>query len=801
MSRRSQLPDRPTHFERAALAAALVIAGIALLRTLVQIVPALWFDVDPAVDPSPAGWGPAHTLALDALVLALSGFVYAVAMPRAGRADALAAAAALVPGIAVAWHGAHLADDAWRGAGWLAAMVSASALWTAVRVLPRGAALRAALLAVLLAGAGPLLLRCGMQLAFEHAATVEHYRADRAAVLAANGWPPESPQALLFERRLFQLEASGWFGLSNVASSLLVAMALACGGLAWGGWRTLERGTTLLLAIVAGGCMAVVAINGSKGALGAAALGTGVALIVAWVTARRGTRTWWPALACLAPVGVVLLLVLARGLAGEAFGERSLLFRWQYLQGAFLAWWEAPWMGTGPAGFAQAYLRTRPDRAPEEIVSAHSVGVDWIAALGVVVLPWIALLVALVCGAGTAAQSALVRAASLEASPAPAAVGRRFLVAALVVVFGACAIGASVEVHALDAQGLIARAVGIALGLALTVGVVQALETPSRPAALGVLAGGMALILHAQVEMTVWSAGSAAWVVAFLAVAAAGPRSGGARERGAGSGGGGREIGGRTVETGEGASRESRAAAAGVAAAALLAMTASGGVLVWAAIPAAMETRRMERAAAPLAEHARAWLAAGAAAQGTGSTDAARQRGAVPVDARVDAAELLANGEGLFPPWADRPLRLVASLEQWTLALASMRADAPGFTQRAARALGEAEAAVRRAPTESVLGAAQGVALEAARSPDEATAHEAVESARRWAEAQLERSPRAVGVWLRLARVRAGMGDHQGAREAYRRALAADDSYALDPIRQLSPAERAAVQRAIGQEP
>ncbi|MBL9141735.1 MAG: hypothetical protein JNK53_07700, partial [Phycisphaerae bacterium] len=204
---------------------------------------------DPVADPWPAGWGPPHTLALDSLTLVLASFVYAACMPRARRADALVAVAALAPAGVVLWHGQHFADDAWRGSGWLAAIVAAAALWTAVRALPRGAALRAALLAVLIAAAGPMLLRSGMQLVVEHGATVADYHANKANILAARGWTPDSPQALMFERRLMQREAVGWFGLSNVLSSLLAAMAIACAGLTIAGWKNLERGTTLLLGV------------------------------------------------------------------------------------------------------------------------------------------------------------------------------------------------------------------------------------------------------------------------------------------------------------------------------------------------------------------------------------------------------------------------------------------------------------------------------------------------------------------------------------------------------------------------
>lgn len=775
----SDAPERPTHFERAALLAAVAIAGLAGLRTMVQLVPITWFDMDPALAPSDAGWGPAHTLLLDALVLVLSGFVLAVSAPRARRGDVLVALAALVPAVPLALHamdGPYAADDLWRGAGWLSAMVGAAALWIAVRTLPRGEALRAALLAVLLAVAGPLVVRSATQLVVEHAAMVEDYEKNPAAQAAARGMSPDSPQILVFERRLRQLEATGWIGLSNVHSSLLGAMGLALMGLAVAGWRSLERGSTLLLAAGGAGCLAVVGINGSRGAIGAVALGFAAAVVLAAMGAgalRRNALSRTSAtpggataartgaarsLAWMGPTLVVLavMAIVVRGQIGEPWGERSLLFRWHYTLGAWAVWLQHPWLGAGPAGFAEAYLTARPDRAPEEVLSAHSMWLDWLAALGVTALTWSALALAWV-------WQGCRRAEQVSASAEPASLGRRFVVVALGTVLAMTLAAMLAELHRLDAVGLVARPVGLALGLALAVAAVQALESASRLASLGLAAAVVALAVHAQIEMTLFFPGSAAWVAAFLAAVASTP------------------VGGSRV------ARPKFAASARMLAVGALASVVLGcAVFGMGAVPAAIEVRQLESAAEPIVK----------AAQRTSASQAAAP---VPAAVRIEAARMLAEPNAWSDAFGDRPVRLAASLEQWSVALAGVPVTDPSFASLATQALGAAEAAVRRSPTDTVRAAAQSTALEASRTSDDALRRAALESVARWAADQLATSPRSVGAWLRLAHAQEALGRRDEARQSYHGALKADATYELDPLRRLSEADRAAIEaRARG---
>lgn len=750
-------PVRPTLLERLGLAAAIVLAGLALVRTFIWIVPLMRFDVDPAVDPWPAaGWGPAQTLSADTASLLLAAFIYWVSARRARAADAIVALCALLPSASIAIHGLRDADDLWRGVGWLAAFVSAAALWTAVRTLPKGGALRASLIAVLVAVAGPLLLCAASQIFMEHAATVESFQKDKAAILAARGWAVDSPSALMYERRLMQAETTGWFGLSNVMSSFAAALAVALGGLAMVGWKHLERGTAIVLAAAALACLAVVGINASKGAIGALAVGA----VAAIIARRQAPRAPWAAAVGMALVVAALAAVVIRGAIGDSMAELSLRFRWQYLQGAAGAWWLEPVFGAGPSTFAQAYLQTRPIDSPEEVISAHSMGADWIAALGLAGFAWCGVALAWLWSAGRPVEvPPLVGAATRGAPPTP---GRRFLVASIATVLIACMIGCNADFQVLTGAGFIFRFLGGLLAVALVIAVVQTLELPSRSASASLFGAVVVLMVHAQIEMTAWNPSSVGWMMAFIAVTAAHWRAdplNGVQPVGLGS----------TV-----AVRVSSLACASLAA----------GVIVVGVLPARAEEALVDRAALPMV------------------TMAEQSRPTTPSPAvRMQAAETLTGAEALPDHWARRALRVSASLKQWTASMLATPVDSPAYRDLASRALAAADTAVRRTHHDSVLGAAQTLALVAARSSDVALAHQAHEQAANFAQLNIEISPRDVGAWIVLGTAREALGEAELARQAYRSALEADATFALDPLDRLPAAERAILERRAGVAP
>ncbi len=739
-------------------ATAVCIALVALLRTLVAHAPLTWFDVDPVADPAPfAGIGPAWSLALDALVLLAAALLLSTLLTRAVRAQsALLALLVLLPTGALLWHATQEADDLWRGMQWLSALTGAVAIAVALRAEPRSGPLRIALAAILLGGLGPLLVRAGVQLLVEHPQTLAYFQAHRAEYLASHGWTTDSPQAVMYERRLAQWEAGAWFGLANLLSSLAAAGAVGFGALALGARRKLEGGTVLVLAVAAAACAALVLVNGSKGAIGALLLGAACAAVAA--RGRISPRAMGSVAVALVLAAIVAVVV--RGMIGEALGERSVLFRWHYLVGAMRAFAGSPVLGTGPAGFSEAYLQLRPNRAPEEVLSAHSAWADWLAALGVGALAWITLML----GAAVAAGRSAMRRQEAD-QEAPEEIWRRFapLGAALLVGL-ASASAMAPEFDSLDAVGIAARFGGIASGMLLAFAAAAAMGAAPRAMNVALLGMAVALLVQAQIEMTLWQPGSNGWVLALVALAAAAP-------------GAGLRVGGawpRLVLAG------CVALIAGIAGA-----TVAGGVL-----PAFAAEARIEAAAAGLAQRGRE-----------------RQGGAVvaiptPLDELRRSAALALASDPSAGRWSARPAVVAAALEQMAAALATQPVSAsPGArADLRSEALAFSAAMLARAPCERTAGAAALVA-EALLAQPELAADDRVLAAgalRAFAQAQVEFNPRSVRGWRRLAEAARVLGEPREMRAAAQRALECDDSYALDPARMMPARERAQVQAMAG---
>jgi hypothetical protein len=136
------------------------IASVAVMRCVVTFAPRVVFDVDPAIDPTPlGGLGPAGSLVLDCLLLAMCGFgLLGEALSRRGI-DWRLLVLGVIPAPVVAWHGAHGALDLWRGSTWLAAAVACAV----VAHLGRDRALRTILIALLVSVLVPIVLRGASQ--------------------------------------------------------------------------------------------------------------------------------------------------------------------------------------------------------------------------------------------------------------------------------------------------------------------------------------------------------------------------------------------------------------------------------------------------------------------------------------------------------------------------------------------------------------------------------------------------------------------------------------------------------------
>ena len=721
-----------------------VIAAALAGQSLVAHPANLWFDVDPASDPNPfAGLAPSAGLALDALVLAAAAAASLAVrrgIDRVGAAILLLAGVGMVP---IAWHATRSPDGAIRGLQWAAAVGGAAAIAACIRAMPgpRLRIARAVVLGVLLAAAVPMAVRGGLQRWQEHPAMVEHYRAHRAEILAGHGWTEGSPQALTYERRLLQPEATAWFGMSNVAAGVLAAASLALGGCAFALRRTRPAGT-VLFGGVACGMAAVALLNGSKGATAALCAG---AAFAAWCAVRGpGPRARIAVALGLAVAAVAAVAV--RGAVGEASAERSLLFRSHYAQAAVRSAAEHPLVGAGPAGFGDAYLRLRPDRSPEEVQSAHAMWADWTASLGIGAgLAWVAAMGVLL---------ALAARASVDRGEAPrdgATAWTRGPLLAAAVALAVTAAAVVPEAAALDDRSLLLRLLAAGLAASAAGAVVRASLVGGRAWSACVAGAAVALVVHAQVEMTFWWPGAVGWAAAMVAVAAVDPLALPRPARGG--------------------------AAAAFAGAVLFAVPCIVG------FGQADRARRAEvlvsDAAAPLALHARARL----------GEDVPR---VTAIDhARMSAASALA--EDADEPWLRRPALVAASLDQAAAAAAGMTQDASDEARcaRLRRVLGIAAVQWSGRCPEQVASACASLAEAVLAVPGDCIDREWTEAfLRKAARRQVEANPRSVRGWTRLADALARAGRPEDARTAAARALEADASYELDPLRRIPEAER-----------
>jgi hypothetical protein len=542
-----------------------------------------------------------------------------------------------------------------------------------------------------------------------------------------------------------QAEATAWFGLSNVASSALGALAIAATGVACALWRPRRLGA-VLVSLFAAAALALVALNGSKGAIAAVAIG---AAFAAWCARTRASRVH--VVAALVLLALPVVGVAARGAVGMSLGERSLLFRAQYVEGALRTFAQHPSVGVGPAGFGDAYLLVRPALSPEEVQSAHAAWADWMASLGIGGVAWVVVLGVLVAWCARAACDDGPAAAD-AATPA-----RPRLVAALAVL-AVATISIVPDAHALDDHALLQRVLAALFAAAIAGIVVRAALMPGRAVAAALAGAALLLAVHAQVEMTLWWPGAIAWVAALIAVVAGGARP--AHEPAASTA----EVRRLVLRAG---------AAATIAASAALLTTA---------IPQARAAERaVEAAARPLAEFGLARL--GIAPAPTRAI----------ADDRLRLADAVLSEQAWGDRWLGRPSLRAAARAQLALAVAALRADTN--PEDAERIVDAALAPFEVLPTRESDAASGGLVLESVLASDAPAARarrdEATALQAKWAELQVTFNPRSVRGFARLADARARAGDAAGAADAARRALAADDSYALDPLRQLPADERA----------
>lgn len=706
-----------------AMVAALLIAAIAAARCLVTLLPEIWFDVDPVLNSTRVpGLAPGWLMVMDVVLIgAAAAGLCGEAMRRRGGSPVLLLLWFIPLGSAMVWAGVGI-DQVRVVFPWIAGITAA----VAMAHLCRDAAVRRAAIAVLLAVAGPLLLRGLVQWGWELPDTAAWFVANRDAVIASMGLEPGSAEALVYERRVLTGGPGAWFTSENLLATVLAACSIAWFGLVIAakvrGRSALIGGIAVTVVLLAG---VVTALTGSLGGVLVLVLGLGLTIAGLGSEAIR-RRGGWIAMSVI--VLAAIMPLVAAGLASFSSslpGVRSMLIRWQYDVGAAGVLASHPVLGAGPAGFQDAYAGARLPGAPEEITSPHAMLWEWTSTLGVPGVAWVALVVVLVWSAGCRGWRLHEHDEGRRWWPIAAAA-----VAIVPAVFVACG-----EWGVMDDAGRFVRIVGWAsmpvlawVGWRCLVGSI---------AGWALVSAVVMLIMHAQVEMSLYNAASSVWILALLGAAA-------------------------PIRAGDGRSLPML----GGVVAALLCI---GGVVV-GVCPQLRQDRLVVDAAAMLIS---------APGEGTSAVDASvRHRAA----------------EGLLVAWevGHDPLMLLHAAEQHIAAARGVlpdRAAARGWLVLAAEEAGRAHAAGRLAGGRLALEAIDGLAM---LGGSEEPGQEAIALAERLC----REDPSAPIAWINLGRLHERAGDIDAARDAWRTAIELDDANTIDPLQRLPTDLRTMVERA-----
>ncbi|MBL9119774.1 MAG: hypothetical protein JNL80_07665 [Phycisphaerae bacterium] len=761
--------------------ATLAVVAVALIRSTISIAPQVRFDTDPGLNAMPyVGFGPTGSMVLDVILLMAAAMAF-TAEARAGRRVHLGLVAlAALPGIAVAWHGLSNGLDLFRGSTWLAAAIGG----VAAMHLGRDPANRRLLVTGCASVVAMLVVRGAEQIWIEHAATVSEFERNRARIFAQYGWDPLGSAARSYERRLRQPEATGWFALSNLFSAAMAFGVVFFGATSLNGFVRKVRDLSVLVCLLLTiGAAVLLVINGSKGANGVTVLGAALAIV--GLSRWRRLMPW----VGLAMILVVALAPLLRGLFAEGFAnEKSLLFRAHYLEGALRALPEAMPLGLGPDGFQDAYVRLKPERSPEDVMSTHAMAIDWVVLLGPLGLAWVALV-----GRMLWKRPVEVAGAEYEAP------GRGRLAILLLALLSASAVA---EAPILNEWWALARLVALGAFAITFLAIDAALRSASlAPAIAPALAAAMlAVVAQGQIEMIFFQPGMVVWVFVLLGALAALPAD------------------------------EPTGPARRLSLGALVATAYASIVLAFGVAPQMAQDQRMDEAIAvlaPVADLREAWpglaqevqrgqsgpaaKAALAAMEAAGAGPLAREAAEAVASSksveerirdvgstlqrfestqRLAAAELLLKAREVHPTnW--QPER--AAIDQLVAASREggrLDVERPSFAQ--AMHLSETSFEHWRSPRFAAMRSDLRYELARAKPSSDtiASALAAVNDA-------LAVEPFAASRHIARGDLLAASGEFAQAIASWRRAIEVDAQRELDPLTQLSPKERAAIETRI----
>jgi hypothetical protein len=491
-----------------AMIAAVVIVAVATGRCIVTLLPEIWFDVDPVLNSIriPGVW-PSWLMVMDVVLMAAAAIgLWAEAAGRRGGSPFVMALWVLPLGVAAAW--AVVGTDQVRVIlPWVAGFTGA----VAMAHLGRDAAIRRTAIAVMLGVVGPLAFRGIEQWAWELPDTAAWFAANRDTVFGLMGFDPGSPEALVYERRVLMGGPTGWFTSANLLATVLAGCSVAWFGLVVAAkvlGRSALVGAIGVMAVAA--AATTTALTGSIGGVLVLGIGLGFSLAgfgMVWVRARAN----WLAMGFLAVSALAPVLAFGVTVASGSTslpGVRSMFIRWQYNIGAARVFANHPALGSGPAGFQDAYTAARLPGAPEEITSPHSMVWEWTSTLGICGLAWAALVVLLV-------WSAASRGWRLEARTDARA---WWVVAGSLLAILPAVVVASTDWGDIDDAARFIRVVG---WISMPIFALVAWRClVGSIAGWAVLSAVVLLIMHAQIEMSLQNAASSVWILVLLGLAA-----------------------------------------------------------------------------------------------------------------------------------------------------------------------------------------------------------------------------------------------------------------------------------------
>ena len=501
---------------------------VVLLLMMVPMLSMIYFDVDPRSESEAyplTVLGPISSVWLAVISMGLSSLVM-IFHHLSGKRIAWLSSLLVMAGMGACWY--HMGDGVesmHRSTLWAGAMAMA----LAARHLAEHDRLRRLIVASLVAMLIPMALQSLVFVLVEHPQTVEMFNENQEKFLQARGWLQGSAQHLLYVRRLMFNDATGAFGLSNIYGSILAALVVMglviCGHVARQ-WRA-TWAIVPLAAVVFG--LATIYLSHSKGALAVLAAGA-ILMFVALMLCKMvdRSRLTLPLLAMLLIIGASVAVV-ARGAIGgvppTAEGERSILFRYQYWQGATRVVShmdrKALLVGLGPGQFKQAYVIHKDPLNPEEVTSTHNVFLDYWLSLGLGGVCWSLVLLGWVFKGGELAGEELTSMPNPRTLLAPEGVRDKTIVlvcALALLVFG---FRFGIQGITLLAPEALLSYTGGAIGFIVLTSVLMSDGWLTKSATrTGLFLAGSVLLIHNQIEMTFFHDGSC--VVALFIVGAAG---------------------------------------------------------------------------------------------------------------------------------------------------------------------------------------------------------------------------------------------------------------------------------------